>query len=68
MTELRRLGVTTCYKTDGQLMQGTNLTEEELTWILLYADVVSLACNDAEKLRTAVTTIDATILLGGLHN
>ena len=39
LPELRRLGVTFCYKLDGQLVQ--ILTEEVLMWILLYADDIS---------------------------
>ncbi len=35
-------------------------------WILMYADDISLACDIAEKLREAVTTMDATFLLWGL--
>ena len=66
LPELKRLGVTICYKIDGQLMHGKNLSEEELMWIMLYADDISLVCDDAEKLRTAVTTMDATFLRWGL--
>ena len=35
-------------------------------WILLYADDIALACDTAEKLREAVTTMDATFLRWGL--
>ncbi|KAA6417744.1 MAG: hypothetical protein FRX49_12330 [Trebouxia sp. A1-2] len=41
-------------------------TEEVLMWILMYADDISLACDTAEKLRVAVTTMDATFLRWGL--
>ncbi len=41
-------------------------TEEVLMWILTYADDISLACDIAEKLREAVTTMDATFLRWGL--
>ncbi len=41
-------------------------TEEVLMWILMYADDISLACDIAEKLRVAVTTMDATFLRWGL--
>ena len=34
--------------------------------ILMYADDISLACDTAEKLRVAVTTMDATFLRWGL--
>ena len=35
-------------------------------WIMLYADDVSLVCDDAEKLRAAVTVMDAHSCVGGL--
>ena len=35
-------------------------------WILLYVDDISLVCDSAEKLREAVTVMDATFLLWGL--
>ena len=35
-------------------------------WILMYADDISLACDTAERLRVAVTTMDATYLRWGL--
>ena len=35
-------------------------------WILLYADDISLACDTADKLKEAVTTMDATFLRWGL--
>ena len=41
-------------------------TEEVLMWILMYADDISLACDTAEKLRVAVTNMDATFLRWGL--
>ena len=63
---LRRLGVTKCFKIDGQLRHCKNPTEEELMWILLYADDISLICDSAEKLREAVTVMDTTILRSGL--
>ena len=43
-----------------------NSTEEELMWILLYADDTSLICDTAEKLREAVTVMDVTFLRWGL--
>ena len=46
--ELQRLGVTICYKLDGQLMHCKNPTEEELMWIMLYADDISLVRDDAQ--------------------
>ena len=56
-------GVTICYKIDGQLMHCKKPTEEVLMWIL---NDISLACDTAEKLRVAVTTMDATFLRWGL--
>ncbi len=47
-------------------MHCKKLTEEVLMWILMYADDISLACDIAEKLRVAVTTMDATVLRWGL--
>ncbi len=37
-------------------------------WILLYADDISLACDTAEKLSEAVTTMDAIFLRWGTYN
>ena len=39
---------------------------EELMWIILYADDISCVCDGAEELRTAVATVDATFLRWGL--
>ena len=66
LPQLQQLGVTICYKIDGQLMHCKKPTEEVLMWILMYADDISLACDTAEKLRVAVTTMDATFLRWGL--
>ena len=66
LPQLQQLGVTICYKIDGQLMHCKNPTEEVLMWILLYADDISLACDTAEKLREAVITMDAIFLRWGL--
>ena len=41
-------------------------TEEVLMWSLMYAHDNSLACDTAEKLMEAVTTMDATFLHWGL--
>ena len=41
-------------------------TQEVLMWSLMYADDISLACDTAEKLMEAVTTMDATFLHRGL--
>ena len=53
LPELQLVVITIWYKIDGQLMHCKNLTEEVLTWILLYADDISLVCDSAEKLREA---------------
>ncbi len=66
LPQLQQLGVTICYKIDGQLMHCKKPTEEVLMWILMYANDISLACDTAEKLRVAVTTMDATFLRWGL--
>ena len=46
LPQLRKLGVKIAYKIDGQLMHGRNPDAEELMWILLYADDISLVCNE----------------------
>ncbi len=66
LPQLQRLGVTICYKIDGQLMHCKHPTEEVLMWSLLYADDISLACDTAEKLREAVNTMNAIFLRWGL--
>ncbi len=66
LPQLQQLGDTICYKIDGQLMHCKKPAEEVLMWILMYADDISLACDTAEKLRVAVTTMDATFLRWGL--
>ena len=66
LPQLRELGVTISYKIDGQIMHSRNPTEEELLWILLYADDISLVCDDVVNLRTAVTLMDTTFLQWGL--
>ena len=40
LPQLWQLGVTISYKLDGQIMHSRNPTEEELLWILLYADEI----------------------------
>ena len=66
LPHLQRLGVTICFKIDGQLRHCQTPTEEELMWILLYAEDISLICDSAEKLREAVTVMDTTFLRWGL--
>ena len=66
LPELQKLGVTIVYKFDGQLMHSRNPTHEELMWILLYADDISLVCDDIDNLRKAVALMDATFLQWGL--
>lgn len=55
-----------CFKIDGQLRHCKTPTEQDLMWILLYASDTSLLCDTAEKLREAVTVMDATFLRWGL--
>ena len=62
LPELQRLGVTIRYKIDSQLMHCKSLAEEVLMWIMLYDDDIPLVCDTTEKLREAVTTMDATVL------
>ena len=66
LPELQQLGVTICFKIDGQLRHCKNPADEELMWILLYADDISLTCDTAEKLREAGNVMDATFLCWGL--
>ena len=66
LPHLQRLGDTICFKIDGQLRHCKNPTKGELMWILLYADDTSLVRGSAEKLREAVTVMDATFLRWGL--
>ena len=65
LPELQQLSVTICLKIDGQLRHCKNPTQE-LTWILLCADDITLICDTAEKLRDAVNVMDATCLRWGL--
>ena len=51
LSQLLRLGVTMCYKIDGQLTHCKKPTEEMLVRILLYADEISLASETAEQIR-----------------
>ena len=60
LPQLRQLGVSIVYKIDGQLMHSRKPTHEELMWILMYADDISLVCDDVDNLRTAVTLMDTT--------
>jgi len=66
LPQLRKLGVKIAYKIDGQFMHSSNPDAEELMWILLYADDISLVCDDIESLRAAVTLMDATFVQWGL--
>ena len=66
LSQLQRLGVTIGYKIDGQLMHCKSPIDEVLKLILRYADGISLAGDTAEKLRVAVTTMDATLLRRGV--
>ena len=60
LPELRQLGVTICFKIDGQLRHCKTPTEEELMWILLNADDILLICDTSEKLSEAVNVMDTT--------
>ena len=64
LPQLRKFGVKISYKIDGQLMHSRNPDAEELMWILLYADDISLVCDDIEILR-AVTLMDTTFVQWG---
>ena len=66
LPQLRKLGVKIAYKIDGQLMHSRNPDAEELMWILLYADDISLVCDDIKSLRAAVTLMDVTFVQWGL--
>ena len=66
LPRLPQLAVTICFKIDGQLRHCKNPTEEELMWILMYADDISFICDTAMKLREAVTVMDATFPHWGL--
>ena len=47
-------------------MHSRNPTEEELLWILLYADDISLVCDDITNLSRAVALMDNTFSQWGL--
>ena len=66
LPQLRKLGVKIAYKIDGHLMHSRKPDAEELMWILLYADAISLLCDDIESLRAAVALMDATFVQWGL--
>ncbi len=66
LPKLRKLGVKIAYKIDGQLMDSRNPDAEELMWILLYADDVSLVCDDIKSLRAAVALMDAPFVQWGV--
>jgi hypothetical protein len=50
-----------CKKTDAQ-----TLAEEELSWILMYADDIVLISEDSSKLQQMVTAIHAGFQRSGL--
>ena len=66
LPQLRQFGVKIAYKLDGQLMHSKHPDAEELMWILLYADDISLVCDDIESLTAAVTVMDTTFVQWGL--
>ena len=47
-------------------MHRRNPTNEEMMWILLYADDISLVCDNIDNLRTAVALMDSIFLKWGL--
>ena len=47
-------------------MHSRNPTETELMWILLYADDISLICDDIVNFSTAVSIMDSTFTQWGL--
>ena len=47
-------------------MHSRNPDAEELIWMLLYADDLSVVCDDIESLQAAVTLMDATFVQWGL--
>ena len=66
LSQLRQLGVTISYRLDGQIMHSRNPTEEELLWILLYADDGQLVCDEITNLSRAVAFMDNTFSQWGL--
>lgn len=66
LPQLQQPGVTISYKIQGQLMHCRNPIEEELMWILLYDDNISLVCDDMDCLRTPVTLMDTTFTNRGV--
>ena len=66
LPQLRQLGVSIVYKIDGHLMHSRKPTHEKLMWILMYADDISLGCDDVDSLRTAVTLTDTVFTHWGL--
>ena len=55
---LRQLGVKIAYKLNGQPMPSRHPDAEELMWILLHADGISLVCDDTGSLTAADTLMD----------
>ena len=46
-------------------MHSRNPDAAELMWILLYADDISLVCDDIKSLQAAVTLMDVTFVQWG---
>jgi len=67
LPQLRKLGIKIAYKSDGQLTHSRNPDTQELMLSLLYADDISLVCDDVESLRAAVILMDATFVQWGKH-
>ncbi len=68
MPTFKSLGITLRYTINGALheLDSTILGEEELLWILLYADDIALLSDDPEKLRDMVTALDLAFRRWGL--
>jgi hypothetical protein len=68
MPTIKSLGITFRYTINGALheLDSKMLGEEELLWILLYADDIALLSDDPEKLRDMVTALDLAFRRWGL--
>jgi hypothetical protein len=68
MLTIKSLGVTFRYTINGALhkLDSIMLGEEELSWILLYADDIALLADDPEKQRDMATALDLAFRRWGL--
>ena len=55
---LRKPGVSISFRVNGDLKQYSKPTDEELLWILLYADDITLITESVEKLETSLDLLD----------